>query len=265
MGFRENLLKKMAIDDLAAKVAASIGPPDSGRRIDKTLARQLLAEAGGEKITARDLELYRLPPQQERERILVLDNDLPIYATSVADVALRKSPTVKEMLNLRNVVKILKDEDVVISKKDRTVQALQAAGIAGLDLNYTAADIAAMAKDGSASLGIAYAEGVQEGLRLFSELLGCVPPPPALQIPHHDIRGQAETKGGQVLRYGPLVAYSRMHNTLVLIKEPVNLNQADAVKKAIAMITGQSEAPMTGAAVFAWLQEQVPASPGVAA
>ena len=39
MGFRENLLKKIEIDKLANEVAASIGPPDSGRRIDKAKAR----------------------------------------------------------------------------------------------------------------------------------------------------------------------------------------------------------------------------------
>ena len=48
MGFRENILKKMELDRTAAKIAASMGPPDSGRRIDKTLTRGFLAAGGYE-------------------------------------------------------------------------------------------------------------------------------------------------------------------------------------------------------------------------
>ena len=54
------------------------------------------------------------------------------------------------------------------------------------------------------------------------------------------------------------LAYSRIHNTLVLVEEPVDLKQADAVKKAVAVIGGQAQAPVAGAAVFTWLQVQVP-------
>ena len=54
------------------------------------------------------LDLYIKDIDAEKTRILVLDNDLAIYNTSVYDVAMRKSPTVKEMMNPFNVVKILK-------------------------------------------------------------------------------------------------------------------------------------------------------------
>ncbi len=89
MGFKENLLKKIEIDRTAARITASLGTPESGRRIDKALARAFLAEASYEKMTARDLELYRLPPRNDKARILVLDNDLPIYANTPEDVTLR--------------------------------------------------------------------------------------------------------------------------------------------------------------------------------
>jgi hypothetical protein len=125
MSFKDQLRKKIEINALAARIMASMGPPDSGRRVDKDLVRQLLAEGGYEKIVERDMELYRLSPSGDKPRLLVLDNDLPIYGTGVEDVVLRKSPVVKEMLNIRNVMKILNDADVVISKKDVSLNTLR--------------------------------------------------------------------------------------------------------------------------------------------
>jgi hypothetical protein len=66
----------------------------------------------------RDLVLFLETDGPGQTRILVLDNDLSIYNTSVDDVVLRKSPTVKEMVNIRNAIKILNDKDVVTSKKE---------------------------------------------------------------------------------------------------------------------------------------------------
>ena len=118
MSFKENLLKKIKIDKMARQAIASIGPVDSGRKIDKKIMRELLEMTGYTYKRKRDLDLYIEDIGAEKTRILVLDNDLAIYNTSVYDVAMRKSPTVKEMMNPFNVVKILKDTDVVISKKE---------------------------------------------------------------------------------------------------------------------------------------------------
>ncbi|MGD9330546.1 MAG: hypothetical protein PVJ53_04490, partial [Desulfobacterales bacterium] len=136
MSFKDNLRKKIEINDLAKRIVASMGPPNSGRRIDKDLVRKLLAEGGYEKLVQRDMELYRLPPLADEPRLLVLDNDLAIYRTSVDDVVLRKSPVVKEMLNIRNVIKILNDADVVISKKEVSLNTLREELIAELDLTF---------------------------------------------------------------------------------------------------------------------------------
>jgi hypothetical protein len=76
-----------------------------------------------------------------KTRILVLDNDLTIYHTTVEDVVLRKSPTVKEMVSIRNAIKILNDKDVVISKKEASLKTIRDICIDQLDLHYTAADI----------------------------------------------------------------------------------------------------------------------------
>ncbi len=255
MGFKENLLRKIEIDRTAVKLAASIGPPDSGRRIDKQMARGFLAQAGGEKIIARDLELYRLAPQAGRERILVLDNDLPIYATSPSDVALRKSPIVKEMLNIRNIFKILNDADVLISKKDESIQTLREEMIAGLDLHFEAADIEEIYNDGRASLESKYVEGIEETLHIFAELLGYAPPPAALRQAHCLIIGGPASPRGTA--FGPAVLFNRMHLELKLIRTAVALKDEAAVAQYQKMAAGEAEADATGAEVLAFLRDAV--------
>jgi hypothetical protein len=255
MGFRENILKKMELDRTAAKIAASIGPPGSGRRIDKTLTRGFLAAGGYEKIIERDLELYRLAPQDGRERILVLDNDLPIYATTSADVGMRKSPIVKEMLNIRNVLKILNDADVLISKKDESIQTLREEMIAGLDLHYEAADIEDIYNDGRASMESKYAEGVEETLQIFAELLGYLPPPRALRQAHCTIVGRPSSPPGKT--FGPAVLFNRMHFTLKLIDTAVMLADEAAVGQFQKITAGDANPDATGTAVLAYLRDAV--------
>ena len=112
MSFKENLLKKIQIDRLADRVSASLKPREDGVvKVDKSAMQQLLEMASYRHLHERDLDLYISP---DTTRILVLDNELARYATSVEDVALRKSPTLKEMLSIRNAIKILNDSDVVV-------------------------------------------------------------------------------------------------------------------------------------------------------
>ena len=49
---------------------------------------------------------------------------LPIFRTAVADVAMRKNSTVREMVNIPNGVKILGDKDVEESKTGGTASSL---------------------------------------------------------------------------------------------------------------------------------------------
>ncbi|MBL0713675.1 MAG: hypothetical protein JJV98_08230 [Desulfosarcina sp.] len=269
MGFKENLLKKMEINTTAAKIAASMGPPDSGRRIDKDLVRKLLAEGGYEKIVERDMELYRLSPLGDKPRLLVLDNDLSIYSTSVDDVVLRKSPVVKEMLNIRNVIKILNDADVVICKKGESIRTIQEELIAGLDLHFEAADIKAIYDDGRVSLESKYAEGIEETLLLFGELLGYTSPPAALRLAHHLVLGQSSSPPGKA--FGPAVLFDRMHFALKLIDQPVVLTEAPAVVQYQKIAAGEAKADASGADVLAYLRDAVmalhrpPASPAIEA
>lgn len=256
MSFKDNLRKKLEIIALVNRIKASMGPPDSGRRIDKDLVRKLMALSGYERIVARDMELYRLPPLEDEPRLLVLDNDLPIYRTSVDDVVLRKSPVVKEMLNIRNVIKILSDADVVVSKKDLSLNTLQEELVAGLDLRFTAEDIEDLVYDGRSALENKYAEGVQETLKLLANLLGYVPAPRALRVMHHVIWG---TAGGRVRppQFGPMVLYDPMHGTLKQIQQPIDLSDPDDLARYEAVVSGTTSADHMGEDVFKVLGESI--------
>ena len=93
------------------------------------------------------------------------------------------------MLSIRNIIKILNDSDVKLSRREVSVKTVQKECIAQLDLTFNESDIKAIAKEGTDSLQNGYAEGVKESLSLFAELLGYRHPPQAFQIQHHEIIG----------------------------------------------------------------------------
>ena len=102
--------------------------------MDKGLFRVLLEMAEYRHLRERDLDLYLPPEGSGKSHILVLDNDLPFYKTTVSDIAMRKSPTVKEMVNIRNAIKILNDSDVVVSKKADSVKTVRQECLSRLNL-----------------------------------------------------------------------------------------------------------------------------------
>ncbi len=222
MSFKENLLKKIAIDRTAQKVLNSIGPVGGQLRIDKQRMRSLLETAAFEFRHVRDLDLYIQTDGHGKGRILVLDNDLTIYDTSIEDVAMRKSPTVKEMISIKNAIRILNDRDVVVSKKEQSLKTVQSLCIAGLDLGFEPVDIQALAAEGIASLENGYPEGVMESMDLFAELLGYSPPPKSLRISHCRIRGVLQRLETGKTKFGPMVVYSRVRNRLTLVERQLN-------------------------------------------
>jgi len=257
MTFRENLLKKIAIDRLARRLTATIGPPDSGRRIDRDLARQLLGIAGYEQVRKRDLELYLVPSPSQSPHVLVLDNDLPIYSTTPDDVAMRKSPVVKEMVKIRNIIKILNDSDVVASKKGDSVEKIRVQCIAALDLTYTSEDIKNIETQGSTALDNGYLEGISEALGLFAELLGYTSSPGPLKIPHLSIYGKMDTSPEAGRSFGPMILFDRVNNTLRLIDREISLADKEQLQFTRSVAEGQQAATAEGPAVFAFLRDAV--------
>jgi len=187
MSFKENLLKIIKINKLVKSVRETIGPTESGLRVDKEIMTRLLELGGYPSLKERDLTLYTLEGDINHGRFLVLDNDLAIYQTSVADIGLRKSPTVKEMVTIRNIKTILNDTDVVLSRKEESLRTILNECTDQLDLHFDASDIDDLAKEGTTGLENGDVDQVLEVLKLFSELLSFTPAPKPFRIKGFEI------------------------------------------------------------------------------
>ncbi len=257
MSFKENFLKKIQIGQLSRKVIASFGPPGGPGKIDKDAMRSLLEMGPYRYQKERDLDLFIEKDDSEPHKILVLDNELPIYRTTVEDVVIRKSPYTKEMLSIGNIIKILKDSDVKISRKEESVQIVQKECIDRLDLSYNSSDINMIAKEGAASLENGYTDGILESLALFAELLDYQPPPKALRVRHHEIIGAlTEKQSGEIL-YGPAVILSRIDNSLGMIEDKTSSHDKAKIEFFRQVVQGKQKPAVEGKEVFRYLTEAV--------
>ena len=175
MPFKENLKAKMKIDRLVKKLVSTMKVPPGRWWLDKVLAQELLRMTDFEHERVRDLELYVRPSTGENVEVLVLDNALPIYRTTVNDVVLRKSPCWHEMVSIRNIRKIMNDKDVIISKGKASLEKLHADALALLDLTYNGDDMALLLEDARRGLDRKSIEQIQECLGFFFELLNFQP------------------------------------------------------------------------------------------
>ena len=254
MSYKENLLKKIEIDRLVNRVTTSIGSPDSGRKVDKEAMRRLLDIADYSHRHERDLDLYIENAGATKGLILVLDNDLTIYDTTVEDVIIRKSPIIKEMISIRNIIKILNDKDVVVSRKEASVMHVREACVKQLDLSHTPDDIGDIAIEGKASLESRYADGVVEVLAMFAEMLGYQPPPKVFDVRHHDILGEITEKSGGDTLFGPAVIYGRVHNEIKLIDRQLSSLSKEDLDYFQGVVKGEMKAAGEGADVFDFLK-----------
>ncbi|MFO7497367.1 MAG: hypothetical protein R6X05_17200 [Desulfobacterales bacterium] len=257
MSFKANLLQKIEIDGLYHAVLQSIGPPGSERRTDKDAMRRLLAIGGFESRRERDLDLYFFKTEAGEDQVLVLDNDLPVYQSGAADVALRKSPTVKEMLNVRNIIKILNDTDVVVSKKERSAATIRHLCLQQLDLHFSAADVEALAAEGRTALELGNTETVSETLTLFAAILGLQPPPKALKIGRCEIWSAAAAAEQGRPAYGPLILFETAENRLLLLDQKIHPDDPEGVALYHQVALGKQPPSASGAAVWNFLQDAV--------
>ena len=257
MSFKENLLKKIKIDRMSKVVINSIGPSDSGRKIDKETMRELLEMSSYKFRQERDLELYIKEAEEGIEKILVLDNDLAIYKTTVEDVGMRKTPSVKEMLSIRNIIKILNDKDVVVSKKEESLKTIQNELIEMIDLSFNKSDIEEIEKDGLDALEKWDTDGVIECLYLFAELVDYKSPPNAMKIINHIVLGSLTKKESGEVMFGPVVIYSTINNYIKLIDEQIGSFDKEKIELMNNIAVGKENAPFEGPLVFQYLKEEV--------
>ena len=175
MSFKEHLKKKIHLDGLLQEISATMRETPGHRRLDKNLTQELLDKTDFEHVKARDLHLYVRPFEGETKEVLVFDNELPIYHTTVDDVALRKSPEWKEMFSIRNIKRVLNDQDVIVSRGKDSLARIHAKALALLNLNYDRDDLALLVEDARQGLEQNSLEQIQESFDLFFELIDFQP------------------------------------------------------------------------------------------
>ena len=258
MSFKENLKKKMLMDSLSKTVSPSIGSPGKPRKIDKENMRKLLSFSPFVLEKRRDLELYFRQLEPSIGEVLVLDNELPLYGkTTLDDVTMRKSPELKEMISIRNIIKILSDSDVLMCKGRDALRYVHDRALDLLDLRFEEKDIEEMANDGIEALTRGDPEAVIEVLDLFIELLGYESVPAAVLVNdyvmfgfHHEAENGRET-------FGPIIMYNDRTNILRLIKGTVPVD--DPVEQMVipGVALGEVEPDAEGYSVFRFLKEAV--------
>lgn len=256
MSFKQNLQKKIELDQAARKVLATIRPAGTPHHIDKDAMRYLLDAAGYTHERRRDVDLYYQADKGDPpESILVLDNDLSVYASTIQDVVMRKSPYVKEMISLRNIKKILSDAGVIQTKKADTVRRVHGECIEGLDLSFTQADLDALKMDALAALDSGDADDLLLTMQYFAEILDYDPPPPFLAVAGYFILSGRMAGAEGVDIFGPHIIYDKRRNQLLLITAPIKQTEKAKIDHYLKSVQGSAEADRRNADVIAFLRE----------
>ena len=257
MSLKENLKKKILIDGLAKVVSRSIGPPGGPRKIDKESMRKLLSFAPYVLEERRDLELYFRELEPGMGEVLSLDNELPLYGkTSIEDVTVRRSPELKEMVNLKNVIKILNVKDILVCNGREAVEYVKDRALELLDLSFDEKDVDEMAREGVDALVGADSDGVTEILELFVELLDYRSVPAAVLVNDYVMFGSQKKTVGGTATFGPIIMYNDRTNILRLITEPVSVEDPLANVKIPGVALGEMEPDAEGYEVFEFLKAE---------
>ncbi len=257
MSFKENLRAKIQLDRVVQKLASTMRETPGQLYLDKKRMRELLRITDLEHMKVRDLDLYVRPLDGEIKEVLVLDNELPIYHTTVADVALRKSPEWKEMISIKNIKKILNDRDVIASKGKDSLKRVHANALALLDLSYTEEDITALMADARLGLEQKSLAQIQESFDLFFELLGFQAI--GLEVLEENIHVFARPKvnSSAAQLYEDLILFD-VENLWVRLKKGSFSPQSDLdLFRVIQCANDEEPADLQGAEVFVFLAELI--------
>jgi hypothetical protein len=255
MSFKENLKAKIRIDRLSQKLVSTIREPPGKRWLDKALAQELLDMTDLEHKKVRDLHLYVRPLEGEIMEVLVFDYELPIYHTTVADVALRKSPYWQEIVSIRNIRKIMSDKDVMISKGKESLRRLHVNALALLDLAYTRDDLALLLEDARRGLDQKSIAQIQESFDLFFELLDFQPVSLGGQEQDLQIFARPKPNGGAVPTFENLILFDEQNLSLGLKKGAFSPQSDLDLAWVIKYARGGERADLQGIDVFEFLAE----------
>jgi hypothetical protein len=255
MSFKENLKAKINLDRLFRKLISTIKEPPGKWWLDKVLTQELLDMTDLEHKKFRDLHLYIRPLEGENMEVLVFDNELPIYHTSVADVALRKSPRWQEMFSIRNIKKIMNHHDVLVSKGKESLKRLHANAMELLDLTYTRDDLTLLLEDARGGLERKSIGQIQESLDLFVDLLDFEPVSLGGQEQDLQIFARPKLNSGAVPAFEHLILFDEENLSLGL-KKGVFSPQSDLDPAWVMQYTrGGERADLQGIDVFEFLAD----------
>jgi len=256
MALKENLQKKVRIKKLTHKIASTMRETAGQRKIDKNAMRELLGLTDYEQVKSRDLTLYARPLKDDIKEVLVFDNELPIYHSTIADVAMRKTPHWKEMFSVSNVIKILNDKDVVVSRGKESLNHVSANALAQLDLSYSRDDLERMLRDAQISLGRKSLEGVQESLDLFFELLGFQEVYLEVQEPNLRVFARIKVADEEAPLYEDLVIFDDRNVEVRLMKGEFYPRSNRNLARFLESVSGETTAEaQQGEAVFEYFVE----------
>ncbi|UCG20928.1 MAG: hypothetical protein JSU80_14670 [Deltaproteobacteria bacterium] len=255
MSFKENLKAKIKLDTLLRKISSTIRETPGQRRLDKRLTQELIDMTDLEYKKARDLHLYVRPFEGEIMEVLVFDNELPIYHTTVDDVALRKSPEWKEMFSIKNIKKVMNDQDVIVSKGKESLKRIYDSAVSLLDLTYNRDDLAVLVADGRQGLEQKSLEKVQESLDLFFELLDFQPV--SLGVLEHDLQifARPKTNGGKATLFENPIFFDEDSFSLGLRKGTFSPQKDLDLAWVMQYAQGEKAADLQGPEVFEFLAE----------
>jgi len=258
VSFKENLKAKINLDRLLQKPVSTIREPPGKWWLDKALTRELLDMTDFKHKKFRDLHLYLRPLEGEVMEVLVFDNELPIYRTTVADVALRKSPRWQEMFSIRNIKKIMNHHDVLVSRGKESFKRLHANAVALLDVTYTRDDLALLLEDARSGLERKSIGQIQESLDLFVELLDFEPLLLDVLERYLKIFARSGNKNGPVPAFEHLILFDEETLTLGLKKGAFSPENELDVAWVIKYARGEETADLKGIDVFKFLVELAP-------
>jgi hypothetical protein len=255
MSFKENLKARIKLDRLFLKLVSTIKEPPGKWWVDKVLTQELLDMTDLEHKKFRDLHLYIRPLEGEIIEVLAFDNELAIYHTTVADVALRKTPRWQEMFSIRNIKKIMNHHDVLVSKGKESLKRLHANALAMLDLTYTSDDLAMLVEDARRGLEQKSIAQIQESLDLFFELLDFQPVSLGVLVKDLQIFARPKLNGGAVPAFEHLILFDEETLSLGLKKGAFSPQSDLDLAWVIKYARSEEPADLKGIDVFKFLVE----------
>jgi hypothetical protein len=249
--FKDSLRKKIALDRMARRVEDAlpeVRPEYEG--IDKDLVRDFLAQTPFEPVKLRDLELYKRGGDGLAEEVLVLDNELPLYKNvSPEEVAMRRSPEVKEMFSVKNIKKIMSDQDIIVARGRKAIAHIHDEAVGQLDLTYGADDIRGLERSAKEAFAAGRTEELTEVLDLFFELLGYQE---IESVDDELLFGRPEPEG-----YRDVVIISGERPDLRLARGLFAPEEDESMDALAEMASGARPADAEGEGVLSFLSEEV--------